>query len=172
MKYSSLVSLLAIGILLLSHCHHAAADTTIILIFITPEFQAVDADGNGIVTLAECMAATLTLFPQEDFATQSLIAQGCMNMLASQQKNETSTQIAQDTDIEVPVPTDPSVAAPAPTEVQQKRVFAQTFKDRLSQFMGQIKKGASKYREEYIHSRWLLNKAKEHKCLFPCPCWH
>jgi hypothetical protein len=149
LKPLQLVSLFAACILLLSQCHHVAAandsKAVIVLVTLTPEFESVDANFDGVVTFDECFSATKQLFPQESVDDQNLIAHGCMKVLGAQQQSQAAVLIEIDLDIPSLPPAD-GTAPPAPIT---PTVAAQTFSDRLREHMGQLKKGAKLARDEY-----------------------
>jgi hypothetical protein len=155
LKPLQLVSLFAACILLLSQCHRVdAADDSkyvIVLVFITPEFQSVDANVDGVVTFDECLSATKQLFPQESAADQNLIAHGCMKLLGAQQQSQAAVLTEIDVDVPAPPPTEslPSTDGTAPPPPITPIVAAQTFSDRLREHMSLLKKGAKAAREEY-----------------------
>jgi hypothetical protein len=151
MKSLQLLFLLAVGALFLSQVGHAAADTIVIIISVTPEAQAVDADGDGKVTLAECLFATQQLFPDESAEAQKKIAEGCMLMIGGQQKKSDVVSV------------DVPALAPASVPETPVEVLKTTFADRLREKMHLLKNRVASAREEYIHSRWLLKKAQEWK---------
>jgi hypothetical protein len=157
MKSLQLLFLLAIGALFLSQVGHAAADTVVIIVFVTPESQAIDTDGDGKVTLAECLVATQQLFPSESAEAQKKIAEGCMHFLSTTcgKKQDESAPLAP----EIDVPAEKEV----PAAELPKEVLKTTFADRLRDNMHLLKHRVAAAREEYIHSRWLLKKAQEWK---------
>jgi len=87
-----------------------------------------------------------------------------MKFLGAQQQSKTAVLTEMDQD--VPAPATPPADGTAPPTIITPIVAAQTFSDRLREHMSHLKKGAKLAREEYITSRWLLNKIKEHKKAF------